>query len=340
MTRVALVGPGWVGLDRHLPALRQIPGVELIGVMDNDQARADEVAKTHGIAIACTTPGPLIEAGVEAVTIATPPWAHASLATMFLEHHVHVFCEKPMAMTVPEARQMADVAIRTQSILCLSHNLLWSRAVREAEGFLRGATISHVIGGQLSSSARRLPTWIGDLPGGLVFDECPHLLYLANHLLGTATVDHVRVGAIGRSGEPTSVEVLLTGKRSNATIVMGLDAPVSEWQVVVVSSVGVVVIDLFRDIAVRIKPDNTHRPLDILRTSARAVSEHLRGFAISGFRFARGQQKWGHELLISEFITAVRTGGPSPVPLDDALAVMAMVDTIASAVVARREADR
>jgi predicted dehydrogenase len=325
-----------VGLDRHLPSFRALHDVDVVAVLDRDLGRAQRVAAEHRIARSCSTPEQLLDAGVDAVSIATPPWAHAELASFFLRNGVHVFCEKPMAMNLADAQQMADAAEAAGRILCLSHNLLWSRAAREAQSFLDGAPVDYVLGVQLSSVSRRLPTWIGELPSGLAFDESPHLMYIASHFMGGASIDTVRVAPVRRGTEPSSVEVLLVGEKCWGEVSMVLDAPVSEWQVMLSSAAGAVVMDLFRDIAIRIRPDGKHKPRDILRTSARAITEHLRGVALSGSRFALGRQKWGHDRLIREFVEAVRSGGKSPVPVSESLSVMALVEQVGQAIVASR----
>jgi len=181
---------------------------------------------------------------------------------------------------------------------------------------------------QLSSLRRRLPTWYEDLPGGLLFDEIPHMLYLLQHFLGPLDVDHVRSRRGLGGHQPGSVEVLVTGERGPGQIAMVFDAPVSEWQVVLTSPAGVVALDLFRDIAVRVPPDGAHKPLDILQTSARALADHATGFVASGARYAMGQISWGHDALIGRFVDATLGRGPVPVRADEALGVVRVTDRI------------
>jgi scyllo-inositol 2-dehydrogenase (NADP+) len=327
--RVGILGTGWVAQDRHIPAFRSHPEVELVTVFDRIPERAAPAAERAGVRRWSTNLQEFLASGLDIVSIATPPWTHAELAVAAIESGAHVFTEKPMAMSLPEAESMLAAARAAGRLLCVSHNFQFSRAVVRAKRFLGPEPhLMYAAGVQLSSLRRRLPTWYEDLPGGLLFDEIPHMLYLLQHFLGPLDVDHVRSRRGLGGHQPGSVEVLVTGERGPGQIAMVFDAPVSEWQVVLTSPAGVVALDLFRDIAVRVPPDGAHKPLDILQTSARALADHATGFVASGARYAMGQISWGHDALIGRFVDATLGRGPVPVRADEALGVVRVTDRI------------
>ena len=161
-----------------------------------------------------------------------------------------------------------------------------------------------------------------------MFDEAPHLVYTLNDLLGGGLrLDHVR-GELDEDQQPRSVELLVAGRTGRGQVTMVFDSPVSEWHVMASSVSGLVTLDLFRDIAVRVRPDGAHRARDIARSSAAMLGGHVFGFAKAGGRLVRGRQFWGHDELIAEFVAAVRSGGASPVPVGDALAVVDFTDDV------------
>ena len=224
---------------------------------------------------------------------------------------------------------MAERAESTNKLLCVSHNFLFSRAVRKADRAVeRSGAPLYIIGQQLSSNRRRLPAWHDQLPGGLLFDEIPHLLYLTQHYLGELRLDAARVT---RSQAATITELQLSGAQTPAQITVVSGAPVSEWHVSLVGENGVIDLDLFRDIAVRIPSDGAHKAKDILKTSTRAVLGHMGGFATSGVRLAGRRLFWGHDVLIERFLQAVAKGGASPVAVADALSVVTLTDDILAA---------
>lgn len=327
--RVGIVGTGWVAQARHIPGFRSHPQVELASVFDRRPERASAVARKMGVPHWTSDLNEFLDVQLDVLSIATPPWTHAELAARALERGIHVFTEKPMAMNLSEGQGMVDAAESAGRLLCVSHNFLFSRSTRTARRFLGpDGGVQYALAAQLSSLRRRLPTWYRELPGGLLFDEMPHLLYLLQGFLGALSVEGIRVARSSLGSEPQGVEVWVAGDRGPGQLVMVLDAPVSEWQVLVVGSRGAVALDLFRDISVRVRPDGAHRPLDILRTSARAVADHVRGFATSGARFVSRRLFWGHDVLIRQFVEATLGRRPVPVTPDEALGVVRVSDRI------------
>lgn len=315
--RFGIVGAGWVARARYGPCLESLPGAEVTSVFDPSPQRARELASTLPGATAESDWNRFQDLALDAVAICTPPSTHAELAIRSFQAGRHVLCEKPMALVPDDARAMVAAAEDAQRHLSVSHNFLFSRAMRKADALL-GADpqLKYVAAVQFSSRLRRLPSWYEALPGGLMVDESPHMLYTLQHLLGKLELEHVRARWSAGRSTPDSLEVLLAGERGPAQLTMVFDAPVSEWQVVVADAHQVVSIDLFRDIALRVPSDAAHKPMDILRTSGYALTGHVAGVAASGARFSTGRQFWGHRELIELFVTACR--GEGPVPIDPA----------------------
>ena len=329
MTRAAVLGAGWVANARYLPVLRRSKGVETVAVFDRNPDRASQTAMAFGVEHAGDDLDAVFDLQPDVVFVCSSPWSHAELSVAALDRGCHVLTEKPMAMNSAEARLMAERAEGANKLLCVSHNFLFSRAVRKADRAVEGSGAPlYIIGQQLSSNRRRLPAWHDQLPGGLLFDEIPHLLYVTRHYLGDLGLDNVRVT---RSQSATITELQLSGKQAPAQITVVSGSPVSEWHVSLVGEDGVIDLDLFRDIAVRIPSDGAHRATDILKTSARATLGHLGGFAASGARLAGRRLFWGHDVLIERFLQAVAEGGTSPVAVADALSVVALTDDILAA---------
>jgi predicted dehydrogenase len=335
MFRVGLIGTGWVAQARHIPSFQAIAGVEVVAVYDRREDVARDTARRFGIKVVARRRDDLFAADLDAVSIATSPWSHAEHACAALGSGLHVFCEKPMALNAGEAQAMADAATAAGKVLTISHNFLYARATETARTYLgTDPGLSWAGATQLSSEARRLPEWYRDLPGGLLFDEMPHLLYTLRDWCGPLTLAHASA-TWREDGHPDVVHALFTGRiPAQATMVFG--APLSEWHVTLVGRRRVVDLDLFRDIAVRLPSDRAHTAPDIARTSARAMLDHAAGFAASGLNLIRGRQRWGHDRLIRAFVQAARGLEPNPVPLPDALDVVHMADALLDSIGARK----
>lgn len=327
--RVGVIGAGWVGTHRHIPGLRRLDNVTIAGVFDRKLARAQAAVEELSDCIATDDIDQLFQTNLDAVVICTSPWSHAELTVQALRAGHHVLTEKPMAMNSDEARKMVSAAEQADRLLCVSHNFLFSNSVRKANRLLGGARPHYVLGMQMSSDRRRLPAWYQDLPGGLLFDELPHFMYLLHHFLGDLQFEGVR--AVTRPKEarhPTTVEIQVSSPSGDAQVIVLGDSPLSEWHLTLVAQDRVIGLDLFRDIPVQLTSDDEHGALDILKTSAKAVSGHVAGFVASGARLATGRMSWGHDELIRRFVAAVTRGAPPPVSLGQATRVVEVTDRI------------
>jgi predicted dehydrogenase len=116
--RVAVVGAGDFGRN-HARVYRELPGAELIGIVDADPARAGQVAKEFSTEVL-----PDIEslAGrVDAASVAVPTVEHAQVGCRLLELGVDVIVEKPIAASLAEADELLSAAARSNRILQVGH---------------------------------------------------------------------------------------------------------------------------------------------------------------------------------------------------------------------------
>ncbi len=123
--KVAVVGTGF-GCRVHAPALRAA-GFDVVALVGRDVEKTARRAQRAGIEHAC---GSLADAlaidGVEAVTIATPPHAHAELAIEAAQAGRHVLCEKPFAMDALEAAAMLAAAESAGVCHLVGHEFRWA----------------------------------------------------------------------------------------------------------------------------------------------------------------------------------------------------------------------
>ncbi len=101
----------------------------LVGVVDADFPLAQAVAKEFGTTAFRTVPE-LIQAGVQAVSVAVPTAAHLEVAAQLMEKGVDVLIEKPLATTLAEADQMIALAERHGCIVQVGHLERFNPAVR------------------------------------------------------------------------------------------------------------------------------------------------------------------------------------------------------------------
>lgn len=113
--RVAVVGVGEFGRN-HVRVWRELPGVELIGVLDANPGRAAQVAAEFGARV-LPSEAALLAERPDAVCVAVPTKEHARVGCRLLEAGMDVLVEKPMAASLREAEALIASAERGDRIL-------------------------------------------------------------------------------------------------------------------------------------------------------------------------------------------------------------------------------
>src|SRR5262250_348583 len=107
--RLGLVGAGPVVERYHLRAIRGVPEVQLVAVVDINEERACQFAQRQGIPLSTARLQDLF-GKVDLAIVALPNGMHASITCELLSNGIHVLCEKPMARNVLECRAMIEAS--------------------------------------------------------------------------------------------------------------------------------------------------------------------------------------------------------------------------------------
>lgn len=115
---LAVVGCGAVTQLMHLPALSQTPEIAVRALVDVNHQRLKKLSQVYGIAQTYTDYQALPET-IQAVLIALPNHLHAPVSTYFLRRGMHVYVEKPMALTPAESATMLLAAEQSGATLAV-----------------------------------------------------------------------------------------------------------------------------------------------------------------------------------------------------------------------------
>jgi predicted dehydrogenase len=108
---VAIIGCGGITLQNHLPGLALCPDTKVVALCDSDAATLERAKQQTGIATASNRYEEIVKRDdVQAVIIATPNFLHGPIALAAIAAGKHVLCEKPIAMSFTEAKQMVEAA--------------------------------------------------------------------------------------------------------------------------------------------------------------------------------------------------------------------------------------
>lgn len=119
--KLACAGTGYIA-KIHARAAQAVDGVELAAVVNHREKSMAAFASRYGIPRQYLTIEELIAAGnVDAVSINTPNYLHAPQTIAALDAGLHVFVEKPMAMTAAQAEEMVSASQRNDRVLMVGH---------------------------------------------------------------------------------------------------------------------------------------------------------------------------------------------------------------------------
>jgi predicted dehydrogenase len=131
--RAAVVGVGYLGAF-HAQKYASLPGVELVGVVDRDAARAAAIAAQVGAPVLESLDALLGRVDCASIAVSTP--SHFAVASTLLEHGIDVLVEKPITATVAEGRRLVELAAAHQRILQVGHLERFNPAIRSLAGVL------------------------------------------------------------------------------------------------------------------------------------------------------------------------------------------------------------
>lgn len=132
--KVAVIGVGYLGRF-HAQKYASMENVDLVGVVDTDRARAEEIAREVD-----TVPYDSIEpikGLMEAASIAVPTSRHADVAIPLLKAGVAVLLEKPVAGRLDEAHAIIEASEKGRAILQIGHLERFNPALLELSGSIQ-----------------------------------------------------------------------------------------------------------------------------------------------------------------------------------------------------------
>jgi len=129
--RVAVVGVGYLG-KFHAEKYASLPQVELVGVVDSDKTRAEEIAASLGTTAFADYRQ--LAGKVDAVSVVVPTSMHFEVGSFFLSNGINLLIEKPITTTVAEARELIAIAAAKGLVLQVGHLERFNPALAAVRG--------------------------------------------------------------------------------------------------------------------------------------------------------------------------------------------------------------
>lgn len=184
----AVIGTGVIS-KQHLSFLQESDRSNIVGVCDLSPAAASYAANTFGATAAYTNYAEMLEvAKPDVVHILTPPKTHFPIATDCLKAGAHVICEKPVAPSYHEFKDLWKIAQACDRVLIEDHNYRFNGPVRAIKDLIATGELGDIqeveiriclnvrSGGRYADT--NLPSPSHKMPAGVIHDFITHLCYL------------------------------------------------------------------------------------------------------------------------------------------------------------------
>jgi predicted dehydrogenase len=201
--RLGLVGYGLGGRYFHAPFVAAAQDVELVGVVTRSPERRAELAADFPDVPAYDSLPEMLAAGVEAVTITTPPQTRRELVLQAIAAGVPTIADKPFAPTADGGRALVAAAKEAGVPLSVFHNRRWDADIRTLAAVLRGGELGQVWGVESRMEQDNAATLEVGPDAGLLRDLGSHLVDQMVWLLGPARTVYAELDYVELDGGRT-----------------------------------------------------------------------------------------------------------------------------------------
>jgi predicted dehydrogenase/threonine dehydrogenase-like Zn-dependent dehydrogenase len=318
---IGLLGAGNFAVTTLLPAMKQVPGIEFVGVCTATGLSARHAGDKFGFRYCTTDENEILnDPDINTVVIATRHHLHARQVIAALNAGKHVFCEKPLALTEDqlreivaayETRRQGDKGTRRNSprpplslsppLLVVGFNRRFSPMARQLKAFLADVHEPLVMHYRVNAGYIPPDHWVQgpEQGGGRIIGEVCHFVDFLTFLAGALPV-RVHARALPNDGRYRDDNVVITlefadGSLGTITYVANGDKSFPKERVEVFGGGYVAVLDDFRRLEL------------VCHGRRKVVRSRLR-------------QHKGHRGEWEAFVAALKECGPPPIPFEEIVA--------------------
>jgi len=308
---IGLLGAGSFATGTLLPAIRRVGGVALVGVCAANGSHSHHAAKKFGFRYSATDEDSLInDAAINAVVVATRHHLHSRQVLAALKAGKHVFCEKPLCLNEEELHDIArfydeksEQQAACKPLLMVGFNRRFAPLALRLKNFLREIHEPLALHYRVNAGFIPADHWLNDPEqgGGRIIGEICHFVDFLSFLIGAAPIE-VQAHSLANPGKYSNDNVICSlrfadGSQGTISYLANGDKSYSKERVEVFGGGAVAVLEDFR----------------LLELVSRGRKQVFR----SWFR-----QDKGHRGEWEAFVSALRTGGGSPIPFVEIVTTM------------------
>jgi myo-inositol 2-dehydrogenase/D-chiro-inositol 1-dehydrogenase len=310
---VGIIGAGYIG-GVHASVLARDERVRVSAVHDIVTERAEQLARSTS-AIVYPNAEALIEAS-DAIYITTPNTKHTALTLEATAAGKHIFCEKPMATNITDARRVMDAAAQSKQVFQVGHNRRFAPVYAMLKQMISENCVPHSAHIKMNRGELINPVWVRnpEITGGFLYETTIHMFDMARFLFGEVA----QLDAAGSSHEYPEVDdfscLLRFANGFHATFASSADA---SW--------------LFP--FERVEVFCHHSTIATREMESLVCSEALDGrYTTHSMQQLSKEEKWGYVQEDRAFVDSIINGSPAAVTALDGFRSVELVDACYRAV--------
>jgi len=186
--KFALIGTGGIA-QTYAQAFQTSNCCELVAVADVRRESADAFAEPFGAKSYDNYKTLAENETVDAVIISTPPNTHPEIAMYFMQKGVNVLCEKPLCLSVAEAREMIDCAEKSNVKFTMATKFRYVEDVIKAKSMIASGVLGDIVQFENAFTAKvdMSKRWNSNREisgGGVLMDNGTHSVDIIRYFLG------------------------------------------------------------------------------------------------------------------------------------------------------------
>lgn len=191
----AIFGTGFWA-NYQIPGWQELPGVECIAAYNRTKSKAEVIAQKFGIAHVYDDPNELLasEDHLDFIDICTDVDTHLLFTKMAAERGIDVVCQKPMAASLEDARELYAICQHNGVKLFINENFRWQAPIRRVKSAMDSGVIGDVFKARVSFCSA-FPVFdnqpfLAELDKFILTDIGSHVLDITRYLLGEVKTLH------------------------------------------------------------------------------------------------------------------------------------------------------
>jgi len=191
--RYGLISTAAIGFKAHLPAAKLSENSEIVAVSSRSIDSARKAATEHGLPLAFGSYQEMIDSDeIDAVINTLPNSMHHEWTIKAARAGKHVLCEKPLAASMAEAREMASVSKACGIVLVEGFTPRWNKQLRTIRELIASGEIGDVLRIETCLTFTREDTndirFSRELAGGSMMDAGGYAVYAVRFVMGAEPV--------------------------------------------------------------------------------------------------------------------------------------------------------